>query len=170
MGTICDEAICLAARQEFSRQRVGLASLDNSEPHDSNAGSGPASIRPQGCASVQLARPARQRWRSYRPQSGGSCGGLETSRSGACGGPEPADIEGASSRSHGQAAERPALGLGEQESTYRWTVTTCRATPLACSDWSEERNVGRSRLDRVKGGGDNGKPGRTGSHPRLAVT
>jgi hypothetical protein len=25
-------------------------------------------------------------------------------------------------------------------------------------------------LDRVEGGGDNGKPGRTGRHPRLAVT
>ena len=87
---------------------------------------------------------------------------------------EPADIEGARSRSHGPAAERPALGLGEPgcdtESTHRWTGTTCRAAPLACSDWSEERDVGRSRLDRVEGGGDNGKPGRTGRHPRLAVT
>jgi hypothetical protein len=34
----------------------------------------------------------------------------------------------------------------------------------------EERDVGRSRLDRVEGGGDNEKPGRTGLHPRLAVT
>jgi hypothetical protein len=82
---------------------------------------------------------------------------------------EPADIEGARSRSHGPAAERPALGLGEPESAHRWTGTTCRAAPLACSDWSEERDVGRSRLDRVEGGGDNGKPGRTGRH-RLAVT
>ncbi len=56
------------------------------------------------------------------------------------------------------------LGLGEQKS-----VTTCRAAPLACSYWSEERDVGRSQLDRVEGGGDNGKPGRTGRHPRLAV-
>ncbi len=56
---------------------------------------------------------------------------------------EPADIEGASSRIHGPAAERPALGLGEPESAHRWTVSTCRAAPLACSDWSEERDVGR---------------------------
>jgi hypothetical protein len=42
--------------------------------------------------------------------------------------------------------------------------------PLAYSDWSKERDVRWSRLDRVKGGGDNGKPGRTGRHPRLAVT
>ncbi len=83
---------------------------------------------------------------------------------------EPADIEGARSRSHGPAAERPELGLGEPESTHRWTGTTCRAAPLACPDWSEERDVGRSRLDRVEGGGDNGKPGRTGRHPRVAVT
>jgi hypothetical protein len=60
--------------------------------------------------------------------------------------------------------------LGEPESTQRWTGTTCRAAPLAFSDWSEERDVGRSRLDRVEGGGDNGKPGREGTHPRLAVT
>jgi hypothetical protein len=46
---------------------------------------------------------------------------LETSRGDAGGGPdspEPADIEGASSRSHGPAAERSELGLGEQESTH----------------------------------------------------
>jgi hypothetical protein len=90
------------------------------------------------------------------------------------GGSEPADIEGARSRSHGPAVERPALGLGEPEPTHRWTGTTCRAAPLACSDWSEqlseERDAGLSRLDRVEGGGDNRKPGRTGRHPRVAVT
>jgi hypothetical protein len=42
---------------------------------------------------------------SYKLHSGGSGGGLETSRGGASGGPEPADIEGARSRSHGPAAE-----------------------------------------------------------------
>ncbi len=67
-------------------------------------------------------------------------------------------------------AERPAFRLGEPESTHRRTGTTCRGAPLACSDWSKERDVGRSRLDRVEGGGDNGKPGQTGRHPRLAVT
>jgi hypothetical protein len=108
--------------------------------------------------------------RSYRLHSGGSGGGLETLHGGAGEGPEPADIEGARSRSHGPAAERPELGLGEPESTHRWTGTTCRAATLACFYWSEERDVGRSRLDRVEGGGDNGKPGLTGSHPRLAVT
>ncbi len=80
------------------------------------------------------------------------------------------DIEGARSRIHGPAAELPVLGLGEPESTYSWTGTTCRAAPLACSDWSEERDVGRSLLDRVEGDGDNGKPGRAGRHPRIAVT
>jgi hypothetical protein len=70
----------------------------------------------------------------------------------------------------GGAASLAELGLGEQESTHRWTGTTCRAAPLACSDWSEERDVGRSRSYRVEGGGDNGKPGWTGRHPRCAVT
>jgi hypothetical protein len=50
--------ICLTARQELSRQRVGLASPDNSDTHDSNAGRGPASTRPQGCASARPARTA----------------------------------------------------------------------------------------------------------------
>ncbi len=34
---------CLTTCQELSRQRVGLASLDNSDTHDGNAGRGPAS-------------------------------------------------------------------------------------------------------------------------------
>ncbi len=73
--------------------------------------------------------------------------GLETSCGGVCGGPKPAelqathrrlqyttgdvalrrrwrtgagDIEGARSRSHGPAAERPELRLGEPESTHCW--------------------------------------------------
>ncbi len=170
----------MTAHQELSRQRVGLASPDNSDTHDSNSGRGPASTRPQDlciCAAggvtsytLEAALVGDRSRRSYRLHSGGSSGGLETSRGGTCGGPEPADIEGASSRSHGPAAERPELGLGEpeSESTHRWTGTTCRAAPLACSDWSEERDVRRSQLDRVEGGGDNGKPGRTGSHPKLA--
>ena len=48
---------------------------------------------------------------------------------------EPTDIDGV------RAAERPELGLGEPESTHRWTGTTCRAAPLACSNWSEERVI-----------------------------
>ncbi len=58
-------------------------------------------------------------------------GGRETSRGGTGGGPEQADIEGASSRIHGPAVERPELGLGEPESTHCWTGTTCRVAPLA---------------------------------------
>ncbi len=105
-------------------------------------------------------------------QPGSGCRGLETSRGSAGGGQEQADIEGASSRSrshgHGPAAERPQLGLGQPESTHWhcWTGTTCRAAQLVCSDWSD---VGLSLLDRVEGGGDNRKPGRTGFRPRCAV-
>ncbi len=69
--------------------------------------------------------------------------------------------------SHGPAAERPELGLGEP--THCRAGTPGRAAPLACSDWSKERDAGRSLLDRVEGGGDNGKPGRTGRHPSLGV-
>jgi hypothetical protein len=108
---------CLTARQELSRQRVGLASPDNSDTHDSNGGR-------------HVRRTVHRRGKLH-------IGGIG-------GGPEPADIEGGSSRSHGPAAERPALGLGEPESTHHWTETTCRAAPLACSDWSKERDVGRS--------------------------
>ncbi len=45
----------------------------------------------------------------------------------------PADIKGARSRSHGPAAERTVLGLGEPESAHCWTGTACRAVALACS-------------------------------------
>ncbi len=75
----------------------------------------------------------------------------------------------ASSRSHGPAAERPELGLGEPESMHSWTGTTCRGWPLACSDWSEERDARRSRLDQVEGCGDNWKPARTGRPSRCAI-
>jgi hypothetical protein len=127
--------LCLTARQELSRQRVGLASPDNSGTHDSNAGRGPASTRPQDCASARrrgrrgsgggvtsytsAASVEDRSRRSYRLHSGGSGAGLETSRCGAGRGPEPADIEGARSRGHGPAAERPALGHREPESTHR---------------------------------------------------
>jgi hypothetical protein len=100
---------------------------------------------------------------SYRLHSGCFSTRLETSRGAAGGGPGPADIEGASSLSYGAAVERPELGLGEPESMHRWTGTTCLAVTLACSDWSEERDVGQSWLDRVEGGGDNGKQGRKGN-------
>ena len=67
---------CLTARQELSRQRAGLASPDNSDTHDSNAGRGPASTRLQGYAS------ARQGRRSYKVHSGDIGGG-----------PEPAELQ-----------------------------------------------------------------------------
>ena len=81
------------------------------------------------------------------------------------------DIAGARRRSHEPTAVRPELGLGRPESTHRWTGTTCRATSLDCSDgvrreaqagnraasldcyeWSEKRDAGWARLDRVEGG------------------
>jgi hypothetical protein len=46
---------CSTAHQELPRQRVGLGSPDHSDAHDSNAGRGPASKRPQDCASARLA-------------------------------------------------------------------------------------------------------------------
>ena len=74
----------MTARQELSRQRVGLASPDNSDAHDSNGGRGPASTRPQDCALARPARPARQRRRSYKLHIGGP---------GIGGGPEPAELQ-----------------------------------------------------------------------------
>ena len=62
------------------------------------------------------------------------------------------DIDGARRRSHEPTAVRPELGLGWPESTHRWTGTTCRAASLDGSEWSEERDAGRARLDRVEGG------------------
>jgi hypothetical protein len=111
----------------------------------------------------------RHRWRtgtrrSYRLHSGGSGGGLETSRSSAGGGPEPADIEGARSRSHG-----PAGRIGQRSDSESRSLRTAGLGQPAGPRHSP-RDVGRSRLDRVEGGGDNGKPGRKGRHPRLAVT
>ncbi len=133
----------MTARQELSSQGVGPASPDNSDTPGSTmsrlAGRGPCSE----AAELQA-----------------------THSSGADEGPEQSEIEGASSLSHGQAVERPELWLGEQESTHYWTGTTGRVASLACSDWSEERDVGRSRLDRVEGCGDNCEPGRTGSRTR----
>jgi hypothetical protein len=155
---------CLTTRQELSRQRVGLASQDNSDTHDSNGGRGRCCWRGRrgrrcscgrvtGYTVAALVEDWRRRAAALVEDQG------------------PADIEGARSWSHGSAAERPALGLGEPESVHRWTGTTCRAAPLACSDWSEERDVGRSRLDRVEGNSrHNGKQGRAIRHPRLAVT
>jgi hypothetical protein len=119
--------------------RVGLASPDNSDTrqqcwalpgkHTSEglcigaASAGAAAADARDTTSFTLAASV-QDWRryaeasvedrsrrSYRLHSGGSGRGLETSRGGAGGGQESADIEGARSRSHGRAAERPELGL-----------------------------------------------------------
>jgi hypothetical protein len=82
---------CLTARQDLSRQRVGLASPDNSDTHDSNAGRCPASTHPQGCAS---ARPARQGLRSYKVHIGGIGGG-----------PEPAELQTTQWRLRGRTGD-----------------------------------------------------------------
>jgi hypothetical protein len=104
----------------------------------------------------------------HATHGGGTGGGPGTTRGGIGGGPRPADIrvKGVRGRSHGTAAERSELGLGEPKSTLFRTGTICRAASLACSDWSGERDVGRSR---VEGGGDYGEPGPSGRRPRLAV-
>jgi hypothetical protein len=67
---------CLTARQELSSQRVGLASPDSSDTHDSNGGRGRRGSG-GGVTSYTSAAPVEDR--------------------------EPADIEGARSRSHGPA-------------------------------------------------------------------
>jgi len=69
---------CLTARDELSRQRVRLASLDNSDTHNSNSGRCLASTRPQDCVSARKARPARQRRQRYKVHIGSICGGLES--------------------------------------------------------------------------------------------
>jgi hypothetical protein len=61
----------LTARQEQSRERVGLSSPDNSDTHDSNGGR----CRCGQALSSRPARPARQRRRSYKLHIGGIGGG-----------------------------------------------------------------------------------------------
>jgi hypothetical protein len=104
------------------------------------------------------------------PATGGGEGGAElqaTNSVSAGGGPGPVDMEGVRSH-HGPAAERPELRLGEPESMHCWTGTTCRAAALlACSDWSEGSDVGRSLLDRAEGSGNYGEPGRMGRRPKM---
>jgi hypothetical protein len=183
---------CLTACQELSRQRVGLASPAIQIHTTAMLG---AARRAHVCRTAD-ARDTTATAPAEDRGTGRASRGLETLCCGVGGEPKPAelqatqrrllwrtgdvaqrrrwrtgagDIEGARSRSHGPTAERPELGLGEPESMHRWTGTTSWAGPLACSDWSEERDVGRSRLDRVEGGGDNEKPGRTGRQPRCAV-
>jgi hypothetical protein len=86
-------AMCSTARQELSRRRVGLASPDNSDTHDSNGGRahvcstvhwrGRRGRRGSGggVTSYTSAASVEDRSRlSYRLHRGGSGGGLETSR------------------------------------------------------------------------------------------
>ena len=77
------------------------------------------------------------------------------------------DIEGARRRSHEPTAVRTDLGLGWPESTHRWTGTTCRAASLDCSEWSEERDAGRARLDRVEGGDSRRTGPRAGRRSKM---
>ena len=134
----------------LSRGRSGIVSnsLDNSDTHECNAGRGPASTRPQDCASARPALPARPGRQSYKLHIGGIGGG-----------PEPAELQATQWRLQwrtGDVARRrrwrtgsrrtsrePAAGvmdrlqepgLGELESSPCWTGTSCRTAPLACSD------------------------------------
>jgi hypothetical protein len=73
-----------------------------------------ASAAGAAAAAELQATHQQHRWRtrslwSYRLHSGGSGGGLKTSRSGASGGPEPADIEGAHSRAASARTRRAGV-------------------------------------------------------------
>jgi hypothetical protein len=50
------------------------------------------------------------------------------------------------------------------------SARTRRAGVYAPLDWDNLPGRATRLLYRVEGGGDNGKPGRTGHHPRVAVT
>ena len=80
------------------------------------------------------------------------------------------DINGARRRSHEPTAARqePELGLGWPESTHRWTMTTCRAASLNCSEGSKER-VSRVWLERVEGEGSR-RTGRSRTTNRWSAT
>ena len=52
---------------------------------------------------------------------------------------EPADMEGARSRSHGPAAERPALGL--EESEWEWNLITSESASLRNSEYIYIYNI-----------------------------
>jgi hypothetical protein len=78
-------ADCLIVRQELSRQRVGLASPDNSDTHDSNGGRSRRGRRGSGGGVTSYTSAADRKRR--RLHSGGFGTRLETSRGGAGGGP-----------------------------------------------------------------------------------
>ncbi len=87
---------CLTARQELSHKGVGLASPDDSDTPGRTTCE-PERLVGRGPWSRPAELQATQR----------------TSRGGASGGPEPVDIEGTRSWSHGPAAERSELRLGD---------------------------------------------------------
>jgi hypothetical protein len=160
---ISDSRMCLTTHQELSRQGVGLASLEypytpcrtKCEPEP--VGWARTMQQASGVTSYTAAAPVEDRGRrEVAPVEDRS---LRTMQ----------DFEGACSRRHGPTAERQELRLGELGSVHYWTGTTCRAASLACSYWSEKRDVRLSRLDRVEACGDNWKLGWTGSRPRCAV-
>ncbi len=85
---------CLTARQELSRQIVGLASTDNSDYTAMMGAARRAHVcNFEDCASARPARPARQRWQSYKLHIDGLSPRLETSCGGIGGGPEPAKLQ-----------------------------------------------------------------------------
>jgi hypothetical protein len=156
---------CLTARQELSRHRHGLASPDNSDTHGSNAGRGPASTRPQDCALVRLA------W-------------LRAGYSNDCtsGGPR--------SRQELQATHRwLQYKSGDVVRRHRWRTGAGGVTGYTMAgpvkDWRrraaapvedrEPADIGGARPESWTGGGaararTREAPGRTGRHPRCAVT
>ncbi len=124
-----------------------------------------------GTAAELQATHRRHRWRtgsrrSYRLHSGGSGGGLETSRGGAGGGTGAGGHRG---------SPQPEAWTGGSDSESRSLRTAGLGQPAGPRHSPAPTGVRRGTsdghgFDRVEGGGDNGKPGRAGRPPRLAVT
>ena len=137
---------CLTARQQLSRQRVGLASPDNSDTHDSNGGRGRrgsgGGVTSYTLAASESVMEDRSR-RSYRLHSGGSGGGLETSRGGAGGGPGAGGHRGSpqpESRTGGGAASARTRRAGVC-APLDWGKLPGRATRLLRLEWGEGRRT-----------------------------
>jgi hypothetical protein len=162
---------CLTARQELSRQRVGPNWLVRTIQILTTAMVGAAGAAGAAAAAELQATHRRHRWRT---RAGGVTGytvaaSVQDWRRRAA-----VPVEDRSRRT----SMEPAAGVMDRQRSGQCSESESRSLRTAglgqpagprCSDWSEERDVGRSRLDRVEGGGGNGKPGRTGRHPRLAV-
>ncbi len=158
----------MTARQELSHQGVGLASPDNADTHDSNGGPG----------------------RRGRCGRGGSGGGITSYTSEASvEDREPAELRATQWRLRwrtGDVAQRRRWRTGAgghrgSPQTESWTgggaasARTRRCRSLRTAGLGQPAGPRHSPapthgLDRVEGGGDNGKQGRTGRHPRVAVT